>query len=280
MGQRGLERYRIKRKEATDKVPSIRGSGYDGCFHDSEKTLDCVKEMHEEAKLNRTRWDETLTPSISDLILDNMLRTEAGGRLEAIHLYRRFEEKLEPSQQLDGASAAKKGKENDIHHGESGESANPMADQEDWNGTGVADQPRLNGATVAPDTSTRPSAQKGGEKSKTWGGGSSTSTLHPLQKRNHEALQQPPQVSKSEVQSGDELQQQPQPEPIQQGPSSSSKAIQPSFPSVTVDQVISWREAKKKGTPIDLPGLRDVLGQLEGRDHVGDIPQKSPCSDQ
>ena len=46
LGKHGFEKYRSRRRKATT---SLENGGYGGCFHDGEKVLDVVSDMHDEA---------------------------------------------------------------------------------------------------------------------------------------------------------------------------------------------------------------------------------------
>lgn len=48
LGKRGFEEFRSKRRKATEGT-QLEVGGYGGCFHDGEKVLGVVKEMHNEA---------------------------------------------------------------------------------------------------------------------------------------------------------------------------------------------------------------------------------------
>ncbi|KAI5861106.1 hypothetical protein GGS23DRAFT_209034 [Durotheca rogersii] len=84
-GHKGRERYRESRLQETKRIDSIRGTGFDGCFHDGIEPLNAVTCIHEHIRRSRQAWD-TITPKITQLISESMLLDSMGPRKTAREL--------------------------------------------------------------------------------------------------------------------------------------------------------------------------------------------------
>lgn len=88
-GSRGLVEFRHLRRRDTDAVPRHKESGYSGCFHDGENTIEAVPEM-----LNRVlqykRTSDYISEQIVGFILRDMLVPQKS-RVEARRLLSRFD---------------------------------------------------------------------------------------------------------------------------------------------------------------------------------------------
>ncbi|KAF9773688.1 hypothetical protein IL306_008447 [Fusarium sp. DS 682] len=83
-GEHGREKYRLRREKEIERYLHLRSAGFDCCFHDSERRLKAVDDQHNEV-LQYKRGIDTLSPRISELILDHML-VGSRDRLEAIDI--------------------------------------------------------------------------------------------------------------------------------------------------------------------------------------------------
>ncbi|KAF5543011.1 serine threonine kinase [Fusarium mexicanum] len=92
-GEAGREKYRRMRHEEIARQSHLSGAGYDCCFHDGEKRLKAIQEVHDEALLHK-RGSDDISPFISKLILRNMLIGQLG-RLNAMQIRLRAEEGLQ-----------------------------------------------------------------------------------------------------------------------------------------------------------------------------------------
>ncbi|KNG49609.1 mitosis inhibitor protein kinase swe1 [Stemphylium lycopersici] len=74
LGPKGLREYRARRAAATRKIPAISQTAYDGCFHDGEKVLDVVQQVHNEVRKGRSAYDKIINEVLP--IIENMLNLE------------------------------------------------------------------------------------------------------------------------------------------------------------------------------------------------------------
>ncbi|KAK6719667.1 hypothetical protein SNK05_002799 [Fusarium graminearum] len=72
-GESGREKYRQRRKEEISRQRHMKAADYDACFHDGVDRLSAVEDFHNLA-LQDTRVRDKISPYISHLILDKMLR--------------------------------------------------------------------------------------------------------------------------------------------------------------------------------------------------------------
>ncbi|KAK3695649.1 hypothetical protein B0T22DRAFT_534455 [Podospora appendiculata] len=73
LGEDAVQRYGEARLEENSDGTIVRGTGYDGGFHNGLRRLAAVDRMHEEA-LRACPPDDDISPIVSDLILNQMLR--------------------------------------------------------------------------------------------------------------------------------------------------------------------------------------------------------------
>ncbi|KAI1031120.1 hypothetical protein LB504_000076 [Fusarium proliferatum] len=92
-GEAGREKYRRSRHEEIAGLSHLIGAGFDSCFHDGEKRLKAIQEVHDNALLHK-RGSDDISPFISKLILRNMLIGHQG-RLTAMQIRLRAEEGLQ-----------------------------------------------------------------------------------------------------------------------------------------------------------------------------------------
>lgn len=79
------------------QVPRFKGSGYEGCFHDSNKPIPVIAQQHSKFKQKCQQCD-TVTPLILDLVEESMLLELARGRSRAGDALEKFEQsQLPPS---------------------------------------------------------------------------------------------------------------------------------------------------------------------------------------
>jgi hypothetical protein len=71
LGKGGLAEYRIQRKLATDQLPGLSSTADSGCFHDGEKVLDAVFDMHHRVRNDRRQNDTIIVGMLS--IIEDML---------------------------------------------------------------------------------------------------------------------------------------------------------------------------------------------------------------
>ncbi|KAG5759530.1 hypothetical protein H9Q72_012345 [Fusarium xylarioides] len=95
-GADGQEEYRSERRADILQIQHFSNPGYDYCFHDGEKRLKAIDDVHSEALECRGNGD-FMSPAISDLILDHML-VEPRDRLDAIQVSQYAAKKLEEYQ--------------------------------------------------------------------------------------------------------------------------------------------------------------------------------------
>lgn len=86
-GNTGLNDYRNHRTAATDLVPGLRNTAYSGCFHDGEKVLKAVTNMHIQVRKKCRRDDHIVSDIVT--IVGEMLGDERD-RPKSVGLYRRF----------------------------------------------------------------------------------------------------------------------------------------------------------------------------------------------
>ncbi|KAM7214252.1 Protein kinase-like domain containing protein [Rhypophila decipiens] len=273
MGKGGVRKYQKGRVSATDQIKSMKGSGYDGCFHDGENTLQCVHDFHDMAKEGRRRWDE-ITPKIGDLILDTMLQADVDDRLHATQLYRKFSKSL--SGNKDHARSSTNGsKETDFSYRQSEEFTDDGIDQ-DPGEVPANEKARPSDRRIASETPLRPKpppstpqrastsavrTRDQDSRKKTWSGPPSSSSEQLRRGQSHRTAREHLAP----------LPQEPEPKsPRPVSPPQAPPARRSSFPTVTVGTVNEWRRAKKAGLKDEsnLPGLQDVVGKLRGRDHL------------
>ncbi|KAF2687076.1 kinase-like protein [Lentithecium fluviatile CBS 122367] len=94
LGKDGLHEYHDERTAATDKLPGFRSTADSGCFHDGEKLLEAVIDMHRRLRQERRRTD----PLIDDIvnIVEDMLE-DSGKRPDAQRVYERFSNRVLPN---------------------------------------------------------------------------------------------------------------------------------------------------------------------------------------
>jgi len=79
-GLQGLEEFQNNRKAATDKLPKLRETVYQICFHDGEKVLQAVRNMHIRIRLEHRRHDYVateVTPIIEKMLVSAESRPDA-----------------------------------------------------------------------------------------------------------------------------------------------------------------------------------------------------------
>lgn len=91
LGMEGLKEYQSKRAAATDQVPKLRCTAYSGCFHDGEKVLQAVIDMHLRVRQERRRNDYVVHDVVT--IIEDML-DEALSRPDAVDVYKRSRKAL------------------------------------------------------------------------------------------------------------------------------------------------------------------------------------------
>jgi hypothetical protein len=85
-GIEAKDRYFRQREEVHENIPSFRGSGYGGCFHDGVEILDVVREMHNSIREQTKRHGDRATAAIIELIETKMLLGLARDRLSATRI--------------------------------------------------------------------------------------------------------------------------------------------------------------------------------------------------
>ncbi len=88
-GEEGRNEYERVRKRETDTIAGIQGSGYEACFHDKEKRLRCVDDIHAKAMDGLRKFDN-FSPIIRSLVEDKMLQPSGAGRLSALSVWHQF----------------------------------------------------------------------------------------------------------------------------------------------------------------------------------------------
>jgi serine/threonine protein kinase len=71
-GEKERERYCRRREAEISQHSHLRSAGYDCCFHDGEQRLKSIQDFHNEV-LRDKRGSDSISPLISDIILDHML---------------------------------------------------------------------------------------------------------------------------------------------------------------------------------------------------------------
>jgi hypothetical protein len=66
-GVEGLEKYRKQRTAATNVIPKLRNTAYNGCFHDGEKVLQIVTDMHAQV-LRHSQCDDYIVSDIINIV--------------------------------------------------------------------------------------------------------------------------------------------------------------------------------------------------------------------
>ncbi|KAK8062152.1 serine/threonine protein kinase [Apiospora hydei] len=84
----GIDNFEKRRKQETSTLPGFRGSGFETCFHNGVKRLNCVDEIHTESLGLLIRLDN-ITPLIKRLTEDYML-VHMENRLDAKPLFQFF----------------------------------------------------------------------------------------------------------------------------------------------------------------------------------------------
>ncbi|RYN69915.1 hypothetical protein AA0119_g5904 [Alternaria tenuissima] len=85
-GYNGLIDYNERRIKATADIPSLAQTGYSGCFHDTTKVLDVVKDVHKEAcHARRTNIDNIVSRVV--LIVGGMMAQDPSRRPDALRVY-------------------------------------------------------------------------------------------------------------------------------------------------------------------------------------------------
>ncbi|KAK3368842.1 hypothetical protein B0T24DRAFT_706998 [Lasiosphaeria ovina] len=74
MGESGRLEYRQSRLDETNET-SLRGTGYNGCFHNGSAALDAVQRMHS-LMVTTSRHPDGITHRMSKLIIESMLQSE------------------------------------------------------------------------------------------------------------------------------------------------------------------------------------------------------------
>ncbi|KAF1953576.1 hypothetical protein CC80DRAFT_141675 [Byssothecium circinans] len=85
LGKKGLKEYRSERVTAT--VPRLKSTAYEGCFHDGDRVLHTVLDMHNRIRESRRRNDNVVHEAVT--IIEDMLE-EAHARPDAKHICERF----------------------------------------------------------------------------------------------------------------------------------------------------------------------------------------------
>lgn len=83
-GEGEREKYRRKRQAEIARHSHLRCAGYDCCFHDGEKRLKSIENVHKEI-LRYKRTGDWISPLISHVILEHML-VKPEERLRAIQI--------------------------------------------------------------------------------------------------------------------------------------------------------------------------------------------------
>ncbi|KAH8882456.1 kinase-like protein [Thozetella sp. PMI_491] len=90
-GQDGLQKYLEKRKAETSYT-ALKGSGYEACFHNRDRPLDCVSQAHNTALLALEDFD-TFSPKMKELIEQRML-VSAAERGDPMDIWRHFDQTI------------------------------------------------------------------------------------------------------------------------------------------------------------------------------------------
>ena len=86
LGQRGLDEYHRQRVKATDAIPTLRNSGYSGCFHDTTEVLSVVGEMHKQVNERCRAAIDNVVSSVL-LIVRGMMKQDPASRPDARTVY-------------------------------------------------------------------------------------------------------------------------------------------------------------------------------------------------
>ena len=85
-GHRGLDDYHYRRVEAADAIPTLRNTGYSGCFHDTTKVLSAVGDMHKEVNYRCRANIDNVVGSVL-LIVSGMMMQDPNKRPDAGTVY-------------------------------------------------------------------------------------------------------------------------------------------------------------------------------------------------
>jgi hypothetical protein len=85
-GHQGLTEYHRKRVDATARVPSLRNTGYSGCFHDTTQVLAVVNDTHRDVShARRTNIDHVVSQVVHTV--GGMMIKDASKRPVALTVY-------------------------------------------------------------------------------------------------------------------------------------------------------------------------------------------------
>lgn len=120
-GKERLAAYWEHRRAATELIPELRASAYSGCFHDGERVLQAVIDMHMHVRNDRRRNDHIVGDVI--VLIEDMLE-EVAARPGAVEVYRRSRKALNRSVNAWGKEPAR-GTDDDQFPPIFGDSADP-----------------------------------------------------------------------------------------------------------------------------------------------------------
>lgn len=90
-GIESLGLYEQRRRQETSSMSDLVNSGLEICFHDGQKRLDCIQEVHKEALRSRAVFDRISEPLVT-FIEDSMLIPHEQGRVSPQRLAFRFKQ--------------------------------------------------------------------------------------------------------------------------------------------------------------------------------------------
>ncbi|KAG6993534.1 Serine/threonine-protein kinase KSP1 [Fusarium oxysporum f. sp. conglutinans] len=102
-GEQGREEYCLRRSTEISQYRHLRAANHDCCFHDGEQRLNSIEDVHNEV-MKHKRSSDSISPLISDLILDHML-VGPRERLDAMQIRTYAARKFKENQK--GNAAAK-----------------------------------------------------------------------------------------------------------------------------------------------------------------------------
>jgi len=93
-GQKGLDRYHRLRVEATNDEPTLRNTGYSGCFHNTRSVLSAVDQIHKEATQSRRANIDNIVGSVL-VTVGGMMMQDPARRPDAWRVYEDLKRAIE-----------------------------------------------------------------------------------------------------------------------------------------------------------------------------------------
>ena len=312
-GERGREEFRKARESATSKIKDLQDAGYSACFHDGSRRLSAIDDTVKKF-LGRRRIFDDLTGPLTQVVLDHMLIPSGQGRSHAVSIFRLFKDILDIDHNaLTSNSAGERGVDGWLSRsipaseviptsvepaapGPSGPHRSPPSQELYLHPypLGIS-RSGMHHHAPAP-ASNRPLQPQPRQRKASWeelrrysdAGQASTlaeeassSQANKNSSRNHASRRTGAPIGSPdrEASPGGWSQAYQIDGPTSKSEFPRQKMVNPrKYPETSIDQVLTWKYQKKSGLVKDLPGMKEVLGQISNRTQYFLIDNSSSMS--